>query len=305
MKNKRFVALLLSGAIIFSSAALLGGCGKNTDSKKKETVTEEATKAPEELSFPYSGKEMIGMDYDDLYNGLAEAGFTDVSSDALDDLTSSKDRKNETVKKVTIDGKENFKKGDSVMSDASITISYHSVKDLYPPVDNEDIKDKEMDYEDVVTQYEKEGFTNITTKPVVDSSKPEGTVKKISIDGETDYLIIYPADAKVVISYYTKGTSAIEPKQSSSKKSSNSDSDFKELMDTYEAFFNDYVDFMKKYKDNPNDLSLLGDYADYISKYTDYMEKLEDVDKDKLTTDEALYYTEVSARILKKLAEIQ
>ncbi|MDD6830762.1 MAG: hypothetical protein PUE37_04095 [Firmicutes bacterium] len=37
-------------------------------------------------------------------------------------------------------------------------------------------------------------------------------------------------------------------------------------MDSYEDFMNDYADFMKKYKSNPSDVSLLADYADYMTK---------------------------------------
>ena len=45
-------------------------------------------------------------------------------------------------------------------------------------------------------------------------------------------------------------------------------------MDSYEAFFDEYVEFMKKYKDSDDPTSMLADYADYMAKYADAMEKL-------------------------------
>ena len=51
--------------------------------------------------------------------------------------------------------------------------------------------------------------------------------------------------------------------------------DFKEAMDSYEAFMNEYVAFMKKYNANPNDPTLMADYARYMSKYADACERLQ------------------------------
>ena len=79
--------------------------------------------------------------------------------------------------------------------------------------------------------------------------------------------------------------------------------DFKETMDSYEAFFDEYIEFMQKYKEDPSDLTLLSEYTDFLSKYTEYMGKLSAIDKEELSTADALYYAEVSARISKKLTD--
>ena len=79
--------------------------------------------------------------------------------------------------------------------------------------------------------------------------------------------------------------------------------EFKEAMDSYEAFFDEYCEFMEKYSKNPNDLSLLTDYADFMSKYTDYMNKLEKWESEDMNDAELKYYTEVTLRIEKKLLE--
>lgn len=80
--------------------------------------------------------------------------------------------------------------------------------------------------------------------------------------------------------------------------------EFKEMMDSYEAFFDEYIAFMAKYKeaDGTAALSMLSDLSDYMAKYTDYMSKLDAIDQNDLSPEEALYYLEVSTRIMQKLS---
>lgn len=79
--------------------------------------------------------------------------------------------------------------------------------------------------------------------------------------------------------------------------------EFKEAMDSYEAFFDEYCEFMKKYNESDDTTSLLADYASYMVKYTDTMQKMNNISEDELTDAEVAYYTEVSARISAKLIE--
>ena len=82
------------------------------------------------------------------------------------------------------------------------------------------------------------------------------------------------------------------------------DPDFKAAMDSYEKFFDEYVAIMKKYKENPTDMSILTDYAKYMGQYADMMQKLEDWENEDLNAAETAYYVDVQARITKKLLEI-
>ncbi len=97
---------------------------------------------------------------------------------------------------------------------------------------------------------------------------------------------------------------AEEEQESEERDESDISPEFKKMMDSYEAFFDEYVEFMKKYKNSSNTAAMMTDYAEYMTKYADYMKKLDEVDEDELTTAEVAYYTEVNARIMKKLAEI-
>lgn len=80
--------------------------------------------------------------------------------------------------------------------------------------------------------------------------------------------------------------------------------EFKAAMDSYEAFMNEYVDFMKKYSKNPGDLELLADYADYLSKYSEFVDDFEKWEDEEMNTAETAYYIDIQARVSKKLLEI-
>ena len=50
---------------------------------------------------------------------------------------------------------------------------------------------------------------------------------------------------------------------------------------------------------------MLNDYIDFMTRYSEMMEKLNAVDSDELSDEEAFYYAEVMSIINKKLLEIE
>lgn len=80
--------------------------------------------------------------------------------------------------------------------------------------------------------------------------------------------------------------------------------EFKEAMDSYEAFYDEYCNFMKKYADNPTDIELLAKYADMMSKAADMSEKFDAWNEGELNNVELNYYLEVNNRVTQKLLEI-
>ena len=80
--------------------------------------------------------------------------------------------------------------------------------------------------------------------------------------------------------------------------------DFKDAMDSYEAFMDEYVAFMKKYSDNPSEVGLLADYTKYMSKYADMVEKFDKWESEDLNDAELAYYIDVQARVSKKLLDV-
>lgn len=80
--------------------------------------------------------------------------------------------------------------------------------------------------------------------------------------------------------------------------------DFKKAMDSYEAFMDEYIYFMKKYKDNPTDSQILSSYKNYMEKYAQAVRDFENWNSNTINTTETNYYLEVQTRINKKLIEI-
>lgn len=80
--------------------------------------------------------------------------------------------------------------------------------------------------------------------------------------------------------------------------------EFKEALDSYEAFFNEYCEFMEKYAENPTDLELVVEYADYMTQYADTVSKMENLDDGTMNDAETKYYIEVTGRITQKLLEV-
>ena len=80
--------------------------------------------------------------------------------------------------------------------------------------------------------------------------------------------------------------------------------EFKEMLDSYETFFNEYADFMERYKASDDVASMMGDYASYMAQYAEFMQKLDEVNNENMSTEEAAYFLEVSARITERLAAV-
>jgi len=72
---------------------------------------------------------------------------------------------------------------------------------------------------------------------------------------------------------------------------------FKEMMDSYEAFFDQYIEFMQ----SEGAVSNVVEYAKFMAQYTETMRKLDEINEDELSSEEYSYYIEVMGRINQKL----
>lgn len=79
---------------------------------------------------------------------------------------------------------------------------------------------------------------------------------------------------------------------------------FKEAMDSYEAFYDEYVAFMQKYNDSDNTLAMLPDYLKLVGQAEEANKKLDEWDDGTLNDAELKYYIEVTSRISQKLVDI-
>lgn len=80
--------------------------------------------------------------------------------------------------------------------------------------------------------------------------------------------------------------------------------EFKEAMDSYEDFFNEYCDLLELYMENPSDLTLLNRYLEFTTKLVEVEQKFEAWDEEEMTDEELKYYFEVSTRVAEKLANV-
>lgn len=81
--------------------------------------------------------------------------------------------------------------------------------------------------------------------------------------------------------------------------------DFKETMDSYEAFCDDYVKFMQDYSSGEmNVMDMLEDYTKMLTDMSDWSYKIEEIDTNNLSPADSAYYTLVTLRVSKKLLDV-
>ncbi len=80
--------------------------------------------------------------------------------------------------------------------------------------------------------------------------------------------------------------------------------EFKEAMDSYEEFYENYCEVMKAYSNNPTDLSILTEYAELMQKSVEMSEKFEAWDEEEMNNAELMYYLDVNGRVTQMLLEV-
>ena len=80
--------------------------------------------------------------------------------------------------------------------------------------------------------------------------------------------------------------------------------EFKEAMDSYEAFYDEYCNVMKKYNKNPTDIELLTSYTDMLTKSAEMSKKFEAWKDNEMNDAELKYYLDVNNRVAKKLLDV-
>ena len=123
----------------------------------------------------------------------------------------------------------------------------------------------------------------------------------------TEYL--YDEDFAKIMNSARKNPEAAANSQTGEKEDDDNAAgvspDLKAFLDSYEAFVDEYVDFMNGYYKNPgNVISMLDDYTKIMDKYADFMEKLDKYDSSTMNAADCAYYLKVIARVEKKMLSI-
>ena len=80
--------------------------------------------------------------------------------------------------------------------------------------------------------------------------------------------------------------------------------EFKEAMDSYEAFYVEYCELFKKYSQNPTDLSLIAQYTKMMQEAVEMTTAFEKWDQEEMNTAELKYYLEINSRVTAMLLEV-
>lgn len=86
--------------------------------------------------------------------------------------------------------------------------------------------------------------------------------------------------------------------------------EFKEFIDSYESFMNDYCDFMEKYTgtetsgDTATLTAMMADYTSLLQQELEWVDKINAVDQSSLSAADSAYYLAATARVEKRLIEI-
>jgi len=110
---------------------------------------------------------------------------------------------------------------------------------------------------------------------------------------------------------YTRGEH-VEKEPASENENDASDADlvdgmrpeFKEAMDSYEEFYEEYCEVLKQYMEDPTDVAVLTQYSDLMQQSIEMAEKFEEWDNGELNTEELKYYVEVNGRVTQMLVEV-
>lgn len=141
------------------------------------------------------------------------------------------------------------------------------------------------------------------------------TVRERAIELATTIIKDIPATVSKITSFISKSDGTDNSTKSNASASATTASgssavstiglrkDFKEAMDSYESFMDEYCNLMLKLSKNPSSLSLLTSFSSYMAEYANVEDKFEKWESNDLNDAELAYYIDVQARVTKKLLE--
>ena len=153
---------------------------------------------------------------------------------------------------------------------------------------------------------------------ILDSNYQEATSQEVTYEINPASTITSTEETNTTSTSNSTSVSTTEPtittnSSNSSSTNSNIDSstnstgisqEFKDAMDSYEAYMDEYVEFMKKYNANPTDPTLISQYSTMLQKYSEQVSAFDKWNSADMTTEETSYYIEVQARVSQKLLEV-
>ena len=80
--------------------------------------------------------------------------------------------------------------------------------------------------------------------------------------------------------------------------------EWREFLEDYEKWVDDYISIVNKQKENPTDISILSDYTKMLSDLTEWSTRADEVAESIKGTDDAVEYSKELLRIIEKLTAV-
>ncbi|MBQ3021720.1 MAG: hypothetical protein IJD91_00135 [Clostridia bacterium] len=115
------------------------------------------------------------------------------------------------------------------------------------------------------------------------------------------------SETDVIVSAQQKNkASEEEVDEEPEQKESTGEKEWRKFLEDYENWVDDYIKILKKYEENPTDLSILSDYADMMLELADWEAKTEKMEEEleNASPGEVAEYSAELLRIAAKMAEV-
>lgn len=185
---KRFfpVSLFLVLALFLSS------CG--SDASVENT--------PSHLNSPLSAEDYKGQHYQAVIDDLQNAGFYNIESTVLEDLTSNNSQIDGSIESISINGVDSFEANDEFPLGSQVLITYHIIPKLSSPISESDLQN--LSYSEIGQAFTDAGFTNVSIKDEYDLDPDTISVdflNEVSIRGRTSFALgdEIPFDASITV----------------------------------------------------------------------------------------------------------
>ena len=155
----------------------------------------------------FSSTELLGESYEEVVSVFEKAGFSNISTNEIADLSLKDIAEENKVDTVKIGIFEKFTSTSKYPSNFPVVITYHTLEKCLVPMSSKEAKG--ANYQDVTEKFEDAGFENITLEVEYDIITgwitDDGEVKSVTVndDGKFASGKEYRADADVVITYHT------------------------------------------------------------------------------------------------------
>lgn len=146
-------------------------------------------------------------------------------------------------------------------------------------------------------------YTNDAMNPATDS---ETTIIYYAIE---DYIFVEPVESKEEVSDIPEveipDTSSSMLEETPSIVEMPTNTEWKEWLEEYEAWVDNYIELSEKYAENPTDTTLMTEYLEALTEMVEWSEKADEVEMDLEDDPDALTeYLETLSRISQKLSQI-